>query len=83
MVHNIDELASSCNVLLEKLFILCDNSMITREQLLDNSRIKAKFLLDNMDIIESKVIKEDAIKNLNKLITFLPLKELEGWFYNN
>jgi len=82
MAQNIDELALSCNILLGKLFYLCSNSMISREQLIENSRLKAKFLLDNIDNIESLDIKADAIKKLNMLIVFLPLEERESWFYN-
>lgn len=83
MAYNIDELALSCNVLLKKLFILCNNSMITKEQLLENSKLKAKFLIDNLDNIQSPEIKEEAIINLNRLLAFLSLEEIEGWFYNN
>lgn len=82
MAYNIDELALSCNILLKKLFFLCNNSMITKEQLLENSRLKAKFLIDNLEKIQSSEIKEEAMLNLKKLITFLSLEEIEGWFYN-
>jgi len=83
MAYNVDELALSCNILLKKLFFLCSNSLITKEQLLENSRLKAKFLVDNLENIESLEIKEEAIVNLNKLLTFLPIDEIEDLFYNN
>lgn len=83
MPQNIDDLALSCNILLEKLIYLYSNSLINKEQLVQNSKIKAKFLAENINNIETRTVKQDSIRYLNILTGLLSSEEKEALTYKN
>ena len=81
MAQEIDKLALSCNILLEKLFYLYDNQMLTRQQLLDNSKLKIKFLMDNLNNITAADTKSRSVKNLKQINAFLTSEEKSSLFF--
>lgn len=81
MAKDLDNLALSCNIILEKLIYLYSNTLISRQQLLENSKLKIKFLYDNINNIESAEIKTRAIKILNDLNSFLTFEERNSWYF--
>jgi hypothetical protein len=75
MTQDTDKLALCCNVILERLVYLYNNSMISKQQFLENSRLKQKFLIDNIDNIESDDLKQRTIKILSELNFYLTFEK--------
>lgn len=75
MAQDIDKLALCCNVILERLIYLYNETMISKQQFIENSRLKQKFLIDNIDNIESEELKIRTLKNLDELNSSLTFEK--------